>query len=169
MLQNGVTPLHVASHYDHQNVALLLLDKGASPHATAKNGHTPLHIAARKNQVSFVRAKSNYILRSTVLFTFCKNLFCFHHIIKILVVYSMRTFYISFIYLRFPQITLPLICYYAVCSSGLSWNYNFTECACCVTLLGTVEVATQVSVPYIYCCVLMMHIPAWEKHIIDNS
>jgi len=50
-LQNGVTPLHVASHYDHQNVALLLLDKGASPHAMAKNGHTPLHIAARKNQV----------------------------------------------------------------------------------------------------------------------
>lgn len=25
--KNGVTPLHVASHYDHQNVALLLLDK----------------------------------------------------------------------------------------------------------------------------------------------
>ena len=41
----------MASHYDHQNVALLLLDKGASPHAMAKNGHTPLHIAARKNQV----------------------------------------------------------------------------------------------------------------------
>jgi ankyrin len=54
MLQNGVTPLHVASHYDHQNMALLLLDKGASPHATAKNGHTPLHIAARKNQVSSI-------------------------------------------------------------------------------------------------------------------
>jgi len=34
-------------------VALLLLDKGASPHAAAKNGHTPLHIAARKNQVRF--------------------------------------------------------------------------------------------------------------------
>lgn len=51
LLQNGVTPLHVASHYDHQNVALLLLEKGSSPHATAKNGHTPLHIAARKNQV----------------------------------------------------------------------------------------------------------------------
>jgi ankyrin len=49
-----VTPLHVASHYDHQSVALLLLDKGASPHAAAKNGYTPLHIAAKKNQVSFV-------------------------------------------------------------------------------------------------------------------
>lgn len=53
-MQNGVTPLHVASHYDHQNVALLLLDKGASPHAMAKNGHTPLHIAARKNQVRVI-------------------------------------------------------------------------------------------------------------------
>lgn len=50
-VQNGVTPLHVASHYDHQGIALLLLDKGASPHAIAKNGHTPLHIAAKKNQV----------------------------------------------------------------------------------------------------------------------
>jgi ankyrin repeat protein len=48
-----VTPLHVASHYDHQSVALLLLDKGASPHAAAKNGYTPLHIAAKKNQVSW--------------------------------------------------------------------------------------------------------------------
>lgn len=35
-LQNGLTPLHVAAHYDNQNVALLLLDKGASPHTMAK-------------------------------------------------------------------------------------------------------------------------------------
>lgn len=35
-MQNGLTPLHVAAHYDHQEVALLLLEKGASPHATAK-------------------------------------------------------------------------------------------------------------------------------------
>ena len=35
-LQNGLTPLHVAAHYDNQEVALLLLEKGASPHATAK-------------------------------------------------------------------------------------------------------------------------------------
>lgn len=34
--QNGLTPLHVAAHYDNQAVALLLLDKGASPHAVAK-------------------------------------------------------------------------------------------------------------------------------------
>lgn len=34
--KNGVTPLHVAAHYDHINVALLLLESGASPHAAAK-------------------------------------------------------------------------------------------------------------------------------------
>lgn len=34
--QNGLTPLHVAAHYDNQKVAMLLLEKGASPHATAK-------------------------------------------------------------------------------------------------------------------------------------
>lgn len=58
-MQNGVTPLHVASHYDHQGIALLLLDKGASPHAIAKNGHTPLHIAGKKNQVSLVLTWNN--------------------------------------------------------------------------------------------------------------
>lgn len=36
--QNGLTPLHVAAHYDNQDVALLLLDKGATPHSTAKVG-----------------------------------------------------------------------------------------------------------------------------------
>lgn len=58
--KNGVTPLHVASHYDHQNVALLLLNKGASPHSTAKNGHTPLHIAARKNQMDIATTLLEY-------------------------------------------------------------------------------------------------------------
>uniref|UniRef100_A0A4W5QFF1 Ankyrin 3a n=1 Tax=Hucho hucho TaxID=62062 RepID=A0A4W5QFF1_9TELE len=71
--KSGLTPLHVAAHYDNQRVALLLLDQGASPHASAKvlhsntvsimgllclhytphrpNGYTPLHIAAKKNQM----------------------------------------------------------------------------------------------------------------------
>jgi ankyrin len=31
-----LTPLHVASHYNHVNVAFLLLDHKASPHCTAK-------------------------------------------------------------------------------------------------------------------------------------
>lgn len=43
--QNNVTPLHCAVHYDHVNIALLLLEEGASPHAVAKNGYSPLHIA----------------------------------------------------------------------------------------------------------------------------
>lgn len=73
--QNGVTPLHVASHYDHQNVALLLLDKGASPHAMAKNGHTPLHIAARKNQVSSIVTKVTRLkaIISTSTYSWCTN------------------------------------------------------------------------------------------------
>lgn len=49
--QNDISPLHLACHYDHPNVANLLLEKGASPHLASQNGHTPLHIAARKNQV----------------------------------------------------------------------------------------------------------------------
>lgn len=47
--QNGLTALHVAAHYDNQKVALLLLEKGASPHATAKvrtagRSETPRHV-----------------------------------------------------------------------------------------------------------------------------
>lgn len=53
MFQNDISPLHLACHYDHPNVANLLLEKGASPHLASQNGHTPLHIAARKNQVIF--------------------------------------------------------------------------------------------------------------------
>lgn len=46
LMQNGLTPLHVAAHYDNQEVALLLLDKGASPHVTAKV--RPLPYSQRK-------------------------------------------------------------------------------------------------------------------------
>lgn len=42
VLQSGLTPLHVAAHYDNQRVALLLLDQGASPHSAAKVS-TPNH------------------------------------------------------------------------------------------------------------------------------
>merc|ERR1712223_1386294 len=54
--KNGVTPLHVAAHYDHQNVAHLLLDQKASPHAAAKDGYTPLHITAKKNQLDIANS-----------------------------------------------------------------------------------------------------------------
>lgn len=53
--KNGVTPLHVAVHYDNTALALLLLERGASPHAAAKNGYTPLHISAKKNQLDIAR------------------------------------------------------------------------------------------------------------------
>lgn len=54
----------MAAHYDHVNVALLLLEKGASPHATAKNGYTPLHIAAKKNQMDIATSLLEYGARA---------------------------------------------------------------------------------------------------------
>uniref|UniRef100_A0A665V9E1 Ankyrin 3 n=1 Tax=Echeneis naucrates TaxID=173247 RepID=A0A665V9E1_ECHNA len=59
-IQSGLTPLHVAAHYDNQKVALLLLNQGASPHAAAKNGYTPLHIAAKKNQMEITTTLLEY-------------------------------------------------------------------------------------------------------------
>lgn len=59
--QNDITPLHLACHYDHPNVATLLLEKGASPHLASQNGHTPLHIAARKNQVNLPLNCDNFL------------------------------------------------------------------------------------------------------------
>uniref|UniRef100_A0A8C6Q069 Ankyrin 3 n=1 Tax=Nothobranchius furzeri TaxID=105023 RepID=A0A8C6Q069_NOTFU len=87
--KSGLTPLHVAAHYDNQKVALLLLKQGASPHASAKisletlineaahpskphliiilvcshldkNGYTPLHIAAKKNQMEITTTLLEY-------------------------------------------------------------------------------------------------------------
>ena len=34
--KNGLTPLHVATHYSHVNVALLLLERDAKTHLPAK-------------------------------------------------------------------------------------------------------------------------------------
>ena len=36
LFQNGLTPLHIAAHYDNVEVAMLLLDQGASPHTAAQ-------------------------------------------------------------------------------------------------------------------------------------
>ena len=61
--KNGVTPLHVAVHYDNQNLAmlLLLLDKGrAHPHSVAKNGYTPLHTSAEKKQINIAKTLLDY-------------------------------------------------------------------------------------------------------------
>lgn len=50
----------MAAHYDFVDVAILLLVKGASPHATAKNGYTPLHIAAKKKQIEIATTLLEY-------------------------------------------------------------------------------------------------------------
>ena len=34
--KNGLTPLHVATHYNHANIAVLLLEYKADPQRTAK-------------------------------------------------------------------------------------------------------------------------------------
>ncbi|NWW76542.1 ANK2 protein, partial [Climacteris rufus] len=83
--KKGFTPLHVAAKYGSlevaklllqrracpdsagKKVALLLLEKGASPHATAKNGYTPLHIAAKKNQMQIATTLLNYGAETNIL------------------------------------------------------------------------------------------------------
>ena len=67
----------MAAHYNNDKVAMLLLDNGASPHAAAKNGYTPLHIAAKKNQMEIAGTLLHYrcvylvsfALRQRILFT----------------------------------------------------------------------------------------------------
>uniref|UniRef100_A0A7M5X2I4 Uncharacterized protein n=1 Tax=Clytia hemisphaerica TaxID=252671 RepID=A0A7M5X2I4_9CNID len=50
--KNGLTPLHIACHYDQSEVAIQLLNAGADIQAQAKNGFTPLHISAKKSQIN---------------------------------------------------------------------------------------------------------------------
>ncbi|KAL7057529.1 hypothetical protein AAHC03_016886 [Spirometra sp. Aus1] len=47
--RNGLTPLHMAVHYNHVQLVELLLDHGADASCAAGNGYTALHIAAKKN------------------------------------------------------------------------------------------------------------------------
>ena len=47
-------------HYNHDNIALLLLQHAASPHVTARNGYTPLHIAAKKNALDIAEMLLEY-------------------------------------------------------------------------------------------------------------
>jgi len=51
--QNGRTALHIATTSIRPRTALLLLKRGASPHAIDKHGHTPLHLAVdRSTEIS---------------------------------------------------------------------------------------------------------------------
>ncbi|XP_031672372.1 LOW QUALITY PROTEIN: ankyrin-2, partial [Oncorhynchus kisutch] len=70
--KNGLTPLHVAAHYDNQQVALRCLTKGRRPTPPpsplcSQNGYTPLHIAAKKNQTSVASSLLQYGAETNVL------------------------------------------------------------------------------------------------------
>ncbi|CUT99311.1 Ankyrin [Echinococcus multilocularis] len=47
--RNGLTPLHMAAHYNHVPLVQLLLEFGAEADRPAGNGYTALHIAAKRN------------------------------------------------------------------------------------------------------------------------
>lgn len=50
--ESGLTPLHVASFMGCMNIVIYLLQHDASPDIPTVRGETPLHLAARANQVS---------------------------------------------------------------------------------------------------------------------
>jgi ankyrin repeat protein len=51
----GVTPLHMACHYEESDIAALLLKHGADPNAKTDRGDTPLHWAASYGFAQTVR------------------------------------------------------------------------------------------------------------------
>jgi ankyrin repeat protein len=50
------TALHMAAHRNHEDIAVLLLSKGADPRLTDARGDTPLHIAAASNSIGVADA-----------------------------------------------------------------------------------------------------------------
>jgi len=51
-VQNGFTPLHLATQEGHSDMVALLLEHSADVNAHAKNGLTPMHLAAQEDGVS---------------------------------------------------------------------------------------------------------------------
>lgn len=52
--ESGLTPLHVAAFMGCMNIVIYLLQHEANPDVPTVRGETPLHLAARANQVSFL-------------------------------------------------------------------------------------------------------------------
>lgn len=52
--ESGLTPLHVASFMGCMNIVIYLLQHEANPDVPTVRGETPLHLAARANQVKFI-------------------------------------------------------------------------------------------------------------------
>lgn len=53
--EHFLTPLHIASINGHSDVAKLLIDNGADPVATEKNGYNAMHIAAQSGHFEIVK------------------------------------------------------------------------------------------------------------------
>ena len=54
MIQNGYTPLHIASKQNQVEVASTLLQYGASANAESLQGVTPLHLASQEGRPDMV-------------------------------------------------------------------------------------------------------------------
>lgn len=50
--ESGLTPLHVAAFMGCMNIVIYLLQHEANPDVPTVRGETPLHLAARANQVT---------------------------------------------------------------------------------------------------------------------
>ena len=55
MLQNGLTPLHLAAQEDKVNVAEVLVKYSTEIDPQTKAGYTPLHTACHFGQINMVR------------------------------------------------------------------------------------------------------------------
>ncbi len=57
---NDLTPLHWAAKFGHEDLCKWLLLRGANPSAVAKDGNTPLHLAAGNSTIRIVRLLLEY-------------------------------------------------------------------------------------------------------------